>query len=132
MATQRPPSVLSGFNNATKTGGCLCHWLTALFRTHRLEKAGHGGSVAAPIAKKIYEYYFTAKQKKENPEPSPSPSLEPSPEAIAIKSPSPQVTQPITSKKEEKSKKEHKPSVKEEEPKEKKKRKFPFFKKMKD
>jgi len=40
------------------------------------EKAGHGGSVAAPIAKKIYQHYFTAKLKQAEPTPSPSPSPE--------------------------------------------------------
>lgn len=106
------------------------------------EKAGHGGSVAAPIAKKVYEYYFTAKQKKEDPLPlpSPSPSPEPSPETMTIKSPTPEIAKPTAPKKEEESIKlrgskplEEKTSKKkEEEPKEKKKRRFPFFKKKKD
>jgi hypothetical protein len=100
-----------------------------------------GGSVAAPIAKKIYEHYFTAKKVKaihelsqqENPLPSPSP--ESSPEAIVTISPAPQETKPLTPKKEDESIKlrDSKPSEeKPSKPNEKKKRKFPFFRKKKD
>ncbi len=87
------------------------------------EKAGHGGSVAAPIAKKVYEHYFAEKKKTEeakiNALPSPSSESLLAPSSSGV---SPDITAPSST-----------PSIQNAYPaKEKKKRKFLFFKKKKN